>query len=124
MNIFILDDSRTLKMALVDSRRMGVSTMDRVMPEATYSMARNPEDAINVIRASPKFDVWILDNDLGIINGFKEEGYEFLKRCINEFGDKVPDVVYSCSANPERREQIETLHTNWLKNGKVPMDPV
>jgi len=122
MNIFVLDDVRMIRQALIEAGI--VDWKSKTLPAAHYALARSISVGLDVIQSSPVFDVWILDNDLGIVDGKLEEGYEFLKFCINHFGDKVPETVWSCSANPVRRQAIHALHANWLKAGRVPVNPI
>lgn len=90
-----------------------------------YSLARNPLDGLNIIAESAPFDIWILDNDLGVnAAGETQEGYEFLKHMMNYYPDKIPALLTSCSSNFARRENIISLHANWIANGRRSMVPL
>lgn len=129
MNIFILDDTRTIDGALNDSgygtvARLKESGIDPIICLARpfRSLSAGPADCgfdtpIDIITSNPKFDLWILDNDLGIDpNGVVIEGYTFLRIMVDSHPDLVPDVVVSCSANQSRRADIIAFHRNWMKS--------
>jgi hypothetical protein len=81
--------------------------------DVIYAIARNPGDATDLIRESTQpFDLWIFDHDLGSdwING-----YQFLKKMIDEQPGKLPTYVLSCSANREGKENIEALWRNYQR---------
>jgi hypothetical protein len=115
--IFILDDTRTVQ-AAIEGSGGGVLSDNNL----TFSLARNPSDAYEIVMASEPFNTWILDNDLG--PGL--EGMDFLKQFINgtdEQRAKMPRFLISCSSNPARRADIEAYFNNFVLNDRKPMNP-
>lgn len=120
MRIFILDDSRSVAQAMADANLQPVGpegephqyTLARPFRWDGEKIAQSLDDAIELVRNQPTFDVWVLDNDLGA--GL--EGYEFLKDAIALAPECVPPVVYSCSANPIARANIVAYAANWRKH--------
>lgn len=119
MRIFIYDDKRTIRQAMT-----AVNLAPGTTIKQSYTLVRptrvsmglgeyqeTHDDAIDCIRESDPFDLWVLDNDLG--EGL--EGYHFLRQMIERYPDKVPLDVLSCSANPARAAAIVSYHQNWLK---------
>lgn len=120
--IFIYDDVRNIKFAL---RQVGVtlSEVDFDNPESDIVHLVRPfrhngmyvvsdhDNAQEVIVTNPRFDIWILDNDLA--EGL--EGFDFLKTMLADFPLKAPDKVLSCSANSSRKIAIESYFRDWLR---------
>lgn len=114
MRIFILDDSRFVAQALLDTRRPDLGgahqiTLVRPFRWDGEKIEQSFDDAFWTVINQPVFDCWILDNDLG--TGL--EGYDFLKQVCEGMPDRVPPLVYSCSANPQARANIEAYAANW-----------
>lgn len=112
--VLILDDLRSISEALKEARIHPYS-----LPRETQfsSIARNITEGNRLVDENLVYDLWILDNDLGINKaGEKEEGYEFLKHWINTEPDKVPRQIVCCSGNPVARKNIESLASNFQKH--------
>lgn len=115
LKLFILDDARSIAAAVRDA---GLSLKDipvqvslcRPFRWSDDKVVQDFQDATELVKTS-KFDLWILDNDLG--NGL--EGIDFLKLAISEFPEFLPKSLRSCSGNRPRREDIEALFTNFQK---------
>ena len=116
MRVFILDDVRSISAALLQAG-YGVDNM----PEGTYAVARTLLDARDLIAMSLRFDLWVLDNDLGEAG---MDGYAFLKLMVSTYPGKVPDMVWSCSSNPPARASIEAFFSNWIANGRQSPLPI
>ena len=114
LQIFILDDLRTIKLACKDANfKMGEGQQYSLVRPFHFDGMKvlcDLDDARAMIINNPPFDVWILDNDLGP----GVEGYDFLKGMIAELPDKIPSIVKSCSANYSRKVAIEALHNDWM----------
>ncbi len=67
-------------------------------------------NALDVIASNQRFSVWVLDNDLA--PGL--EGLDFLKVVAREHPEKLPDQLFSCSSNFDRRRQIESYFADWI----------
>lgn len=107
--VLIVDDLRNIDTALISSNLSIESPHTH-----DFALVRNLDDANHLVSRNYVYDVWILDNDLGINKyGDKEEGYQFLKDWIREVPYKVPHIVKCCSANPVARENIERLVINF-----------
>lgn len=121
MRIFILDDIRSIYMALREGGVRSAESYRRINPPQeseeerrtadVICLARNMDDATDIIRSNPPFDLWVLDNDLGP----GEEGFTFLGEMIEDMPHKLPTQLVSCSANPVRREAIVALFQNYKK---------
>lgn len=117
--IFVLDDIRNIYMALKEANYIAAEQYRRLNPPTSpeeerrtpvrISLARNIEDGYDIVMANPVFDLWVLDNDLGL----GEEGFKFLEEFIKDQPNKLPKFVLSCSANPMRREAIIALFENY-----------
>ena len=68
-------------------------------------------NALDVVQNNPVFDVWILDNDLAPAL----EGFSFLRQMCEQRPHLVPALVFSCSSNIARREQIESYGADWRR---------
>lgn len=128
--VFILDDVRNIKFALKDANLLGsYSFMPKVPEGLHFSLARNVEDAMNIINSSKPFDIWVLDNDLGINkDGQKEEVVkDFLPYVLEKFPDKAPKQLFCCSGNWVARPKIVGYWENWVKHvqseGKPSLPP-
>lgn len=114
--IFIYDDVRSIsdavnwRRSLVDSDRAVISLV-RPFRHNGDSIVADHNNAFDVITSNDRFTSWILDNDLA--PGL--EGLDFLKMAIEDFPDKLPDRVFSCSANFDRRQQIESYFSDWKR---------
>ena len=125
LRIFILDDVRNIPAAIsnasaalwkeyLDSADKRVVVMARPFRHNGEELIADFQNAIDTLEENPTFDYWILDNDLG--PGL--EGYDFLKQMISQMPSRMPEVVLSCSANRERRNQIEAYFDNWHRAGR------
>lgn len=103
MRIFLLDDMRTPEMVIGRYRL-------KATPE-DFTVAKCVVEGLEVIKNNPKFDMWILDHDLG--TGFGT-GYQFIKEAATYlYLDKFPKgMVWSCSDNPCGRENINVYAKN------------
>lgn len=73
-------------------------------------------NALDVIENNAPFAVWVLDNDLAPAL----EGLDFLKHVAREHPHKLPQRVYSCSSNFDRRRQIESYFVDWVRAERPP----
>lgn len=114
--IFILDDLRSISMAVeaagFERQATDFFTLVRPFRHDGLEIVADFHDAEETIRENPRFDVWILDNDLA--PGL--EGFTFLRDMIDNVPFLVPEVVLSCSANPIRRAKIVSYHSDWLRS--------
>ncbi len=117
MRVFILDDARSISQAMRDA---GVSFQEAEIticrPFQWSFLLNYPQgtlqDAEDMIAINSAYDVWILDNDLG--GGL--EGFSFLKWACENCPAKVPPTVASCSANPHRRRDIVSYHSDFMRS--------
>lgn len=109
--VFLLDDIRD-EVAAYHGAGISISAIK----DDSITMARTFEEGVNVILDNDKFDLWILDHDLGCFdsNGSEQSGYDFLRYFVYTYPDKVPGSLLSCSANPIGRERINSLFQNWI----------
>lgn len=112
MKIFILDDARSISQALrfYNRKPEDCITLCRPFRWNGEEIVSDLTDAEDTICANPRFDLWVLDNDLG----GTLEGYAFLKDMAERYPDKIPQNLVSVSANPARRADITAYHRNWL----------
>lgn len=109
MRVFILDDLRGPAAAY-----SAVGLSKESVNNHSIHLIRTFDSAVVEIKEQAAFDLWILDHDLGCFkDGVEQSGYDFLNYCINNMPEKIPDVLYSCSANPLGRARILALHKNW-----------
>ena len=118
MRIFILDDLRSIEEAIANS-----SSQVQLDGTETIMLARTYAFGLQTVRDNSAFDLWILDNDLGIEGGKTMEGHSFMRQCMEEFPDKVPTVI-SCSANPIQRTRIVNDYQTWVANDKQSWQPI
>lgn len=114
--IFIYDDLRTMRQAFSDAGferdyARNASTVALVRPFRHNGMdvVSDHGNAIEMVTSQAAFDLWILDNDLAP----NLEGFEFLKMMLAVYPEKAPSEVKSCSANRDRRIQIESYFSDW-----------
>lgn len=109
--VFLLDDIRD-EIAAYNSAGIPVSSIK----DDSIIIARTFDSGIDIITSNDKFDLWILDHDLGCFDshGNEQSGYDFLRHFVYNCPEKVPDLLTSCSANPIGRERINSLFLNWI----------
>lgn len=108
--VFILDDIRD-EMAAYHNASLSISNMvsDEIMLVRTF------DEGIKAITERERFDLWILDHDLGCYapNSSEQNGYDFLMHGIYITPEKIPTLLVSCSSNPVGKERILALFNNW-----------
>jgi hypothetical protein len=119
--VFILDDYRNIQKAFDDAgiKRESDDLICLARPFRSMGVPGancNFDTPIDIITSNIKFDIWILDNDLGTDTCDNPvEGYRFLVMMIDKYPDLVADTVVSCSANMARRIGINEYHAGWMK---------
>jgi hypothetical protein len=118
-HILIIDDARTVEQACTRANiKLGksmVCTLVRPFRWRNGLIEQTLDDARELIRINPRYDVWVLDNDLG--PGL--DGYLFLREMCTALPNKIPDQVLSCSANPVRRAAIVDYFRAWYRVSKI-----
>lgn len=104
MRIFILDDLKGVEEAFFKAGVKYEEGHDIVV-------ARTFDEGCVTVDHCPRFDLWILDNDLGE----EKEGYDFLKQYTHENPEKVPGVVLTCSYNTPASKNIEMLFQSFSR---------
>jgi len=110
MRVFILDDLRSCQQALSEAR----INLAPLPSGHTLDIARRYDQAMGIIQQEERFDIWILDHDLGEARS----GYDFLKEAILLMPEKVADYVASCSSNPSGRRNINEYFKFFQKHRK------
>lgn len=122
MNIFVLDDMRNIKSALGAVGLSSLITDDNIIclcrPSKTSFEGKDfdskiccsLEPALDIIANNRKFDIWIIDSDLGLNEfGHQVYGYDFLLKVNQGYPDKLPRQLYCCSSNLEQKTAILSL---------------
>lgn len=106
-HIFILDDIKSISTVFSYEFEYGCKIDNKIykisVEDAHFSLARNFDDAIDIIRRSGKFDLWSLDFDLG--NG--DTGLEVLKAAAEICPSKWPDLVLVHSEHSGHRKEMQ-----------------
>lgn len=112
MRVFLLDDIRDEVAAY-----NGAGLTLKQLAKDQVTIARTFDDGVKIINDNEKFDLWILDHDLGSYapDSTEQNGYDFLMYNIYSAADKIPEFLVSCSSNPPGRERILQLFSNWNK---------
>jgi hypothetical protein len=116
-SLFVYDDVRNISTALQQCRPAMVPAdfatclLVRPFRHDGDAIVADHANALDVIMCNAPFSVWVLDNDLAA--GL--EGLDFLKLVAREHQHKLPEQVYSCSSNFDRRRQIESFFADWVR---------
>jgi hypothetical protein len=100
--ILILDDILSISQAMEEVNVWNAPK------HITYCLARNVDDARDMILRTEKFDLWILDHNLDH-KSYGETGYDFLNWCIKQCPEYLPKNLISCSASWKNKQEIEAL---------------
>lgn len=120
--LFVYDDVRSIHTALERCRpsmaanRFDVCVLVRPFRHDGDAVVADHANALDVIQHNAAFSVWVLDNDLA--PGL--EGLDFLKQVARDHPHKMPEQVYSCSSNFDRRRQIESFFADWVRVVRPP----
>jgi len=111
--VLIVDDQKPVFFAMKEAglwSNYGLGLeRDEDDPRCIISLCRNGEDALDLIRHSERFDVWLIDGDLGMGEG----GPELFNRACEMYPAKVAEEVRSCSANPFGVTTMNRLVERW-----------
>lgn len=112
LNIFYLDDERQPGR---DLRTSALSAETDCVFNITLS--RGLPYAANIVKREPRFEIWSLDHDIGMIG----DGYEFLKEVVDHFIEiedfsKWPDIIRVHSHNPVGADKMISYAKNVNKH--------
>jgi hypothetical protein len=119
MKILLVDDMRNFEIHPdILILKYGNGKEYQANPTDTIWTVRNLHDAHMAINTNGPFDVLLLDNDLGIVDGEKQEGYYLLnwleESTFNGDTSKLPGSIIPVTSNPAALQRmnaaIEQLH--------------